>query len=48
VRGELLALAGRHAEASDRFAEAAALTRNGPERDLFTERAAAALARALR
>jgi RNA polymerase sigma factor (sigma-70 family) len=48
VRGELLALAGRHAEAADRFAEAAALTRNGPERDLFTERAAAALARALR
>jgi RNA polymerase sigma factor (sigma-70 family) len=45
VRGELLALAGRHAEAADRFAEAAALTRNGPERDLFTERAAAALAR---
>ncbi|MHA6780910.1 RNA polymerase sigma factor [Pseudonocardia saturnea] len=42
VRGELLALAGRHAEAADRFAEAAALTRNGPERDLFTERAAAA------
>ncbi|MDN5931429.1 MAG: RNA polymerase subunit sigma-24 [Pseudonocardia sp.] len=45
VRGELLALAGRHAEAADRFAEAAALTRNGPERDLFAERAAEALAR---
>ena len=39
VRGELLALAGRHREAADRFAEAAALTRNEPERVLFTERA---------
>jgi RNA polymerase sigma factor (sigma-70 family) len=42
VRGELLALAGRHAEAADRFTEAAALTRNQAERSLFDERAAAA------
>ncbi|MCO1655578.1 RNA polymerase sigma factor [Pseudonocardia humida] len=39
VRGELLAMAGRHREAADRFAEAAALTRNEAERALFTERA---------
>jgi predicted RNA polymerase sigma factor len=48
VRGELLALAGRHADAADRFAEAAALTRNGPERDPFTERAEAARRLAVR
>ena len=46
VRGELLALAGRHDEAADRFTQAAALTRNEPERALFTERAAKARARA--
>ncbi|GAA3223033.1 RNA polymerase sigma factor [Pseudonocardia petroleophila] len=39
VRGELLAMAGEHAAAAAGFAEAAALTRNGPERALFTERA---------
>jgi RNA polymerase sigma factor (sigma-70 family) len=42
VRGELLALAGRHDEAADRFAEAAAVTRNETERALFTDRAAKA------
>ncbi|MBW0093631.1 RNA polymerase subunit sigma-24 [Pseudonocardia sp. KRD-184] len=44
VHGELLAMAGRHAEAADRFVEAAALTRNGPERALFAARAAEAAA----
>jgi RNA polymerase sigma factor (sigma-70 family) len=39
VRGELLAMAGRHREAADRFVEASALTRNEAERALFVERA---------
>ncbi len=44
VRAELLALAGRHQEAAEHFAEAAALTRNQPEKALFTKRATAARA----
>jgi hypothetical protein len=32
-------MTGRHGEAADRFAEAAALTRNETERALFEERA---------
>lgn len=40
VRGELLAMAGRHADAATAFAEAAGLTRNEQERLLLTERAA--------
>lgn len=46
VRGELLAMAGRHADAATAFAEAAGLTRNEQERLLFTERAAQSRARA--
>ncbi|MBW0114988.1 RNA polymerase sigma factor [Pseudonocardia abyssalis] len=46
VRGELLAMAGRHAVAALSFDEAAALTRNGPERALFAERAEQARAAA--
>jgi predicted RNA polymerase sigma factor len=42
VRGELLAMAGRHAAAATAFTEAAGLTRNEPERLLFTERAGSA------
>ncbi|WP_214401798.1 RNA polymerase sigma factor [Pseudonocardia lacus] len=45
VRGELLAMAGRHREAAERFAEAAALTRNEAERALFEERAEQARSR---
>jgi len=44
VRGELLAMAGRHAAAAECFDEAAALTRNEPERGLFAGRAAQARA----
>jgi RNA polymerase sigma factor (sigma-70 family) len=39
VRGDLLARAGRHAEAEAAFREAAALTRNESERELLTSRA---------
>jgi len=39
VRGDLLARAGRHAEAADAFASAAALTQNASERDLLLARA---------
>ncbi|WP_232665838.1 RNA polymerase sigma factor [Pseudonocardia sp. TRM90224] len=39
VRGELLALAERHAQAAAAFDEAAATTRNEHERELFTQRA---------
>jgi RNA polymerase sigma factor (sigma-70 family) len=39
VRGDLLARAGRHAEAEVAFREAAALTRNESERELLTARA---------
>jgi predicted RNA polymerase sigma factor len=42
VRGDLLAKLGRHGEASDAFAQAAALAGNGRERDFLLERAAAA------
>ncbi len=41
VRGDLLSKLGRHAEARQEFERAAALTRNGRERDLLLERAAA-------
>jgi predicted RNA polymerase sigma factor len=41
VRGDLLARAGRHPEAAQAFSEAARLTRNEQERDLFANRAAA-------
>ena len=41
VRGDLLARLGRHAEASQEFARAATLARNGRERALLLERAAA-------
>lgn len=41
VRGDLLARAGRHAEAAAQFRAAAALTRNQSERALLTARAAA-------
>ena len=41
VRGDLLAKLGRFDEARDEFARAAALTRNGRERRLLLERAAA-------
>ena len=41
VRGDLLELLGRTAEAREEFARAAALTRNARERDLFTARATA-------
>ena len=40
VRGDLLARLGRHAEASQEFARAATLARNGRERALLLERAA--------
>lgn len=40
VRGDLLARAGRHREAAQAFSEAADLTRNDKERDLFASRAA--------
>ncbi|MEO5664737.1 MAG: RNA polymerase subunit sigma-24, partial [Nocardioides sp.] len=39
VRGDLLELAGLHAEASEAFAEAAALTRNEGERAVLNRRA---------
>jgi RNA polymerase sigma factor (sigma-70 family) len=39
VRGDLLARAGRHAEAADSFTEAAALTANHSERSLLLARA---------
>jgi len=39
VRGDLLARLGRHQEARQQFAEAAALTRNERERALFEARA---------
>jgi RNA polymerase sigma factor (sigma-70 family) len=42
VRGDLLARAGRHAEAAASFREAAALTHNESERRLLTSRAEAA------
>ncbi|MGH8721693.1 MAG: RNA polymerase sigma factor, partial [Burkholderiales bacterium] len=41
VRGDLLARLGRFEEAQEEFARAASLTRNGPERTLLLERAAA-------
>jgi RNA polymerase sigma-70 factor, ECF subfamily len=41
VRGDLLARLGRSAEARSEFERAAALTRNGRERELLLERAAA-------
>jgi RNA polymerase sigma factor (sigma-70 family) len=41
VRGDLLAKLGRHDEARAEFVRAAALTRNGRERELLGERAAA-------
>ena len=41
VRGDLLAMLGRHAEARAEFGRAAALTRNAAERRLFEARAAA-------
>ena len=44
VRGDLLARLGRHGEASAEFSRAAALARNGRERVLLLERAAAAAA----
>jgi RNA polymerase sigma factor (sigma-70 family) len=40
VRGDLLQKLGRHDEARAEFERAAALTRNGPERDLLLARAA--------
>lgn len=40
VRGDLLARLGRTAEARTEFTRAAALARNGPERDLLLRRAA--------
>jgi predicted RNA polymerase sigma factor len=41
VRGDLLAKLGRHGEARGEFERAASLTRNGRERTLLLERAAA-------
>jgi len=41
VRGDLLAKLGRFDEARDEFERAASLTRNGRERQLLLERAAA-------
>jgi RNA polymerase sigma-70 factor (ECF subfamily) len=41
VRGDLLAKLDRHSEAKAEFEQAAALTRNGRERDLLLGRAAA-------
>jgi predicted RNA polymerase sigma factor len=46
VRGDLLMKLGRPAEARAEFERAAALTRNGPERELSLERASAAAAAA--
>jgi predicted RNA polymerase sigma factor len=40
VRGDLLSRLGRDGEAAAEFEKAAALTRNGRERDLLLERAA--------
>jgi predicted RNA polymerase sigma factor len=45
VRGDLLERAGSHAQASEAFAEAAALTRNESERALLRRRAEDNLAR---
>ena len=42
VRGDLLEQLGRHAEARAEFERAAAMTRNGRERELLLARAAAA------
>jgi RNA polymerase sigma factor (sigma-70 family) len=39
VRGDLLARLGRHVEAAAEFCQAAALTRNGPERTVLLRRA---------
>jgi predicted RNA polymerase sigma factor len=47
VRGDLLAKLGRFAEAQKELEQAASLTRNGRERKLLLERAAACAARAL-
>ncbi|MQA07393.1 MAG: sigma-70 family RNA polymerase sigma factor [Pseudonocardiaceae bacterium] len=44
VRGDLLVKLGRHAEAREEFERAASLTRNGRERALLLERAAACVA----
>jgi predicted RNA polymerase sigma factor len=46
VRGDLLEKLGRHEEAREQFARAAALTRNARERDVLCGRAAACAARA--
>ncbi|MFC9325227.1 RNA polymerase sigma factor [Kitasatospora sp. NPDC057015] len=46
VRGDLLARLGRHPEAAEEFRRAASLTRNGRERTLLLERAAASAAEA--
>lgn len=46
VRGDLLARAGRHAEAAAAFSTAAGLTRNDSERDLLLARAATSTAAA--
>jgi RNA polymerase sigma factor (sigma-70 family) len=46
VRGDLLEKLGRHEEAREEFARAAALTRNARERDVLCGRAAACAARA--
>jgi RNA polymerase sigma-70 factor, ECF subfamily len=43
VRGDLLAKVGRRAEAAEEFKRAASMTRNGPEREMLLERAAACL-----
>lgn len=43
VRGELLGRLGRHEEAGQEFQRAAALTRNGRERELLLRRASAAV-----
>jgi predicted RNA polymerase sigma factor len=45
VRGDLLAKAGRHAEAAAEFRRAASLTRNGPERAVLLRRAGECAAR---
>jgi predicted RNA polymerase sigma factor len=44
VRGDLLSKLGRVGEARDEFERAAALTRNGSERTVLLERAAALVA----
>jgi predicted RNA polymerase sigma factor len=46
VRGDLLDQLGRHAEAAQEFARAAALAQNEPERVLSAERAEESRARA--